>query len=350
MSVEEVQRQFGLTDLVKLASNENPLGPSPKAVEAVQRAAAKLNTYPDMTGRSLRAKIAAKFGVESDSVILGNGSDELIHLIGLLFLDGPGDQAIVCEPSFSRYDAVTELQDSALVRVPLRPDMSFDLDNVAGAVTPHTKLIFLANPNNPTGTIIPKDQLASFLSRLPNQVVTVLDEAYYEFADGDPEYPNSVDLIKQGHQVIGLRTFSKAYGLAGIRIGYGFASMALSDAFNRARSPFNCNALALAAAEAALDDDAFIQRTLEINRRGIERLRVLCSELGYRTYTSHANFLLVDVGRPADECCTELLHKGIIVRTGSIFGLETCLRISIGTEEEMDRLETALRDLAKVLA
>ncbi len=333
--ISEVQRELGLDRVVKLASNENPLGPSPKAVAAVKAAAESMNLYPDGAAYELKVALADHFGMPESTVMIGNGSDELIHLLGLVYLDGPNDEMIVGDPSFVRYDAAAYLAPSKLIKVPLDAEYRHDLDAMAAAVTEHTKLLFIANPNNPTGTIVQQERLVAFLKGLRKHVTVVLDEAYFEFAAALPEFPVSTDLIRDGYNVIGLRTFSKTYGLAGIRVGYGFAAPDVIDAINRAREPFNVNSLAQVAAIAALQDEAHIERTIEINQRGLVRIADALAAVGATPYPSHANFVFADLHRPAAPIFQALLRKGVIIRAGDMFGTPSCVRISVGTDEEV---------------
>jgi histidinol-phosphate aminotransferase len=339
--IEEVQREFGLDRIIKLASNENPLGPSPKAIAAVQAEAPSMHLYPDACAHDLREAIALRYGVEPGQVIVGNGSDEIIHMLGMIFLSGPEDSVMVGYPSFVRYDAAAQLAESQLVRVPLDFDLRHDLDAMAKAVTSRTKLIFIANPNNPTGTVVGRAELNQFLDQIPESVVVVLDEAYFEFADG-PDFPSSLDYVRDRVNVIGLRTFSKTYGLAGIRIGFGFASAAVVDALNRAREPFNANRLAQVAAIAALSDQDHLRATVENNRRGIETISQALESIGAKVYPSQANFVLADLHRPAAPLFDALLREGIIIRNGAGLGMPTCVRVSIGTAQENEAFAETL--------
>jgi len=340
--IDEVKQELGLDRVIKLASNENPFGPSPKAVEALKQAVGDLHLYPDGATAALKKALSAKFDIGEESLVLGNGSDELIHLLGLVFLGHPSDEVIVGEPSFIRYDASAELAACHLVRVPLDRDLAYDLKAFSDAVTDHTRLVFLANPNNPTGGIVGRTDLAHFLKDLPRAVTLVLDEAYYEFAADDPEYPSSLEFIREGYNVIGLRTFSKAYGLAGIRLGYGFASPRVADAFNRAREPFNVNSLAQIAGIAALSDDEHVRTTVQMNSEERRRMAEQLTGHGARVFPSWGNFLFADFGRPSKPIYEALLAQGVIVRPGSAFGKPSFLRISIGTPEENTAFVTAL--------
>ncbi len=342
---EEVRRELGLGRVVKLASNENPYGPSPKALAAIAGAAGGLHVYPDGSSRALREALGAFHGVPMERIVVGNGSDELIHLLGLVLLE-PGDEMIMGDPGFSRYDASAHLTPCRLVKVPLDAGYRHDLLAMAAAVTERTKLVFLANPNNPTGTIVRRPELEAFLDAVPERVAVVIDEAYFEFAAPFEGYPDSRDYLGRPN-VVGMRTFSKTYGLAGIRVGYGFFPAAIADAMHRAREPFDVNSLAQAAAIAALGDTEHIARTVAGNTAGLARLGEIARGVGAVPVESQANFLLMDVGRPARPVFEALLREGVIVRSGEALGVPTCLRVSVGTPEE---IETFGEALARVLA
>jgi histidinol-phosphate aminotransferase len=346
--IEDVKRELNLDRVIKLASNENPFGPSPRAVAATQEAATRMHMYPDGAARALREAVSKKFDVSYNQVWVGNGSDELIHLIGLLLLGEAGDEMMMCDPGFSRYDASAYLAPAKLVKVPTNQKFEHDLDAMADAVNSNTRLIYIANPNNPTGTIVSRANFERFLDRIPETVTVVLDEAYIEFAEG-ADTPNSLDYVKEGRNLIGLRTFSKAYGLAGIRVGYGWAPAAIIDAYERAREPFNVNLLAQAAGIAALDDEAHIQTTVANNTAGLRRLSELFRSVGAKPVDSYANFAYVDLGQPGDEFYNRLLHRGVIVRAGSHVGHPHCLRVSVGTPAEMDIFEAEFREVAREL-
>lgn len=344
--IEEVQRELGLSHVIKMASNENPLGPSPKAVAALKQAAESLNLYPDAAAFSLREAISRKFGVDESHILLGNGSDELIGLLGQIFLT-PGAEVVMGDPSFIRYDAAAQLTDSTLIKVPLDADLVHDLDAMADRFTERTRIVFVANPNNPTGTIVRRDAVDRLLERLPEGAILILDEAYIEFAQHEPGFPDGLDYVRAGKPVVALRTFSKAYGLAGIRVGYGFAAPEIVDAVHRARPPFNVNSLAQVAAIAALDDDEFIARTLEANRRGAEQIIDAFRAVGAKPTPTYANFVVGDLGVPAKPIFEALLRQGVIVRSGHVLGLPTSLRVSIGTELENEEFARALASAMK---
>lgn len=343
--ISEVQRELGLEFVVRLSSNENPFGPSPLAVAAVKNAAEKMHIYPDAAAHELKRAIAEKFRISDDHVLVGNGSDELIHLLGLIFLGKETDEVVVGDPSFVRYDAAAQIAPCKLIKVPLNSDLRYHLPAIAARVTKNTKMVFIANPNNPTGTIVGRGEFDRFLDSLPASVLVILDEAYYEFAAAEPDFPTSVDYVRQGRNVVGLRTFSKAYGLAGIRIGYGFAAPAIVDAINRAREPFNANSLAQAAAIAALQDDEHVEKTVVANKRGLDHLAEIAAKIGGKLVPSFANFALIDLSMPSRPVFDALLKKGIIVRPGDVLGLPNCLRVSVGTKVEMDAFESAILEI-----
>jgi histidinol-phosphate aminotransferase len=344
--ISEVKRELGLDRVIKLASNENPYGPSPKALEAVSKAAAEMHVYPDGAAFELRQALSVKFEIDPSGILLGNGSDELIHLLGLILLDSPEDEVVVGDPSFVRYDAAAHLAPCRLVKVPLDADLRHDLPAMARATTDRTKLLFIANPNNPTGTLVRRSEVDALLADLPPTTVVVLDEAYFEFAAHESDYPNSADYVRAGQPVVGLRTFSKAYGLAGIRLGYGFAPGAIVDAVDRAREPFDVNSLAQAAGIAALQDDEYVRQTVTRNRRGLERIAEAFRQAGARPYESYANFVFADLGRPARPVFQALLQRGIIVRSGEVLGMPHALRVSVGTEDEVEAFCEAFAEVA----
>ncbi len=334
--ISEVKRELGLDRVVKLASNENPFGPSPMAIEAVQKAALTMHHYPDGSAFELKQVLSAKYGVPTDQIMVGNGSDELIHLVGMVLLGSPEDEMIVGDPSFSRYDASAYLAPSKLIKVPLDSQFRHDLPAMARVVTENTKMLWIANPNNPTGTIVRRNEVDRLLADIPKSVLVVLDEAYFEFAEHESQFPISTDYLAKGHNVLGLRTLSKIYGLAGIRIGFGFGPSYLVDAVSRAKEPFNVNSLAQVAAIAAFEDADHLQKTIENNRVGIQRLNKVFQSLGCNTCESFGNFVYVDLGKPAKPLFDDLLKEGVITRTGDVFGQPNCMRITVGTPEEMD--------------
>lgn len=337
--IEEAQRELGLARVVKLASNENPLGPSPKAVRAVAAAAEQMHLYPDASCHTLRHALAERHGLPFEQIVLGNGSDELIHLLGLALL-GPEDELLVGDPSFVRYDAAAQITPCRLVKVPLDSRFRHDLSAMARAVTHRTKLVFVANPNNPTGTIVGRNEWRAFVRDLPQTTVAVLDEAYFEFAEHLDDFPNSMEDVREGLNVVGLRTFSKTYGLAGVRLGFAACPPAISDALFRVREPFSVNSLAQVAALAALQDQAHLAATIENNRLGLETIAGAFRRVGVEPCESYANFVFADLRRPAGPILEGLLRKGVIVR-----GMPNAqwLRVSVGTPEENELFAEALQ-------
>ncbi len=337
--IEEVQREYGLTDVVKLASNENPLGPSPKAIRAIEGAAKGIALYPDASCFSLTRALAQRWEVAPEQIIVGNGSDEIIHYLGLAFLQ-PGDEMLTGDPSFVRYEAAAILNQAEFVVTPLK-DHAFDLDAMAERIGPKTRMVFIANPNNPTGTMVGRGPIERFLDRCPEETIVVMDEAYYEYVD-EPDYPDSLAYVREGRNVVVLRTFSKIYALAGLRVGYGIARPEIVAALHQVREPFNVNSLAQAAALASLDDPKQVPRSRAANSAGRDYLCEEFQRLGLSWVPTQANFILVDVNRPCRPVFEGLLRKGVIIRTGDIFGLPTFLRVTIGREEDNRRFIAAL--------
>jgi histidinol-phosphate aminotransferase len=338
--IQEVERELGIRESVKLASNENPLGPSPMALQALRDALPEIHRYPDGSGHRLRHALAGHWHVAPDQLILGNGSNELLELVARCFLL-PGDEAVYAEQAFVVYDMVAQVTGAKKVMIPLK-DFTHDLDGMRAAISPRTKLVFVGNPNNPTGTALPARALEAFLESVPSQVLVVLDEAYYEFLPPDVT-PDALRFVRDGRLLLVLRTFSKIYGLAGLRIGYGIGPPALIALLNRAREPFNTSSLAQAAATAALGDVAHVARTRAVTEEGRKFLGEACRALGLAVVPSVANFLLVDVGRPGPATADALLRHGVIVRPMVGYGFPTHLRISIGTPQENERCLAALK-------
>jgi histidinol-phosphate aminotransferase len=338
--IEELERELGVHDAIKLASNENPLPPSERVQKAILDALPHLNRYPDGSGYYLRQALAKRHGVSPEHVVLGNGSNELIELIVHAFLR-PGDEAVVPHPSFVVYPMIVQAAGGIRVVVMLK-DHRLDLEAMARAMTPHTKLVFIANPNNPTATIVTADEVEHFLARVPDRTIVVFDEAYWEFAQG-PDFPDSLAYMKQGRRVLVLRTFSKAASLAGLRVGYCVGDPDAISLMNRIRQPFNVNSLAQVAALAALEDEGHILECLRTIEAGRAFLYEEFKALGIKYVPSRANFILVDVGRSANDIYQKLLREGVIVRPLTPFGMETALRITVGTPQENRKLIKALR-------
>lgn len=343
--IEEVARQYGLDPdrIVKLASNENPLGPSPRAREALQRVLETVHLYPDGHAFALRQRLAAKLGVTPEHLVFGNGSNELLEFIGHVLLE-PGVDVVVSQYCFAVYPLVTRMFGANLVTVPAR-NHAHDLAAMRAAITPRTRVVFLANPNNPTGTWAPAAELRAFVESIPPTVLVVLDEAYIEFLEDPPDFLPDLRTGARPNLLL-LRTFSKIYGLAGLRVGYGIGVPALIAALEKVRQPFNLNRLAQVAALAALDDEEHVQRTRRNNRQGLEQLQAGCRELGLPYIPSAANFLLVRVGDGAT-VFEALQRQGVIVRPMGAYDLPEWIRISVGTPEENARCLEALQKVLR---
>lgn len=337
--IEEVERELKIS-AIKLASNENPLGPSPKALEAVRDFLGKINRYPDGQGYYLRHKLAERYAVHPDQVVLGSGSTDIIEMVAKAFLQG-ASEGITSEGSFVMYYVVAQMMGSTLHRVPLR-GYTYDLDAIAAAITPRTRVVFFANPNNPTGTYLPAVEVDRFLGRIPEDVLLVLDEAYAEYVQ-DPGYSHSLDYVRQGRNVLVLRTFSKVYGLAGLRIGYALGPDNVINCLNLVRSPFNTASVSQVAAMAAMDDYEHASASVEHNRRELEWLCARLDECAIHYVPSVTNFLLVDTGRDASEMFQRLLHEGVIVRPMKENGFPTCVRVSVGRHSEDERFVEVLK-------
>ena len=339
--IEEVERELGLT-AVKLASNENPLGPSPLAVEAARRALAESNRYPDGGSYYLREALAARHNVPREKIIVGNGSTDIIHLAASVLL-GAGESAVTSQGSFPLYYIAIEKMGANLIAVPQK-NYGFDLDAIARAVQDDTKIIYIANPNNPTGSIFDADAFDAFLEKIPQEILVVLDEAYYEYVEMK-NYSRSLDLVRANKNVLVLRTFSKVYGLAGLRVGYGIGPVELIDAMDKIRLPFPVSGVAQAAALAALDDKEHVRRSLETNRAGLRQLENGLREISVTFAPSVTNFVLVEVGGDADALAGELLKMGVIVRPMAWMGFPHAIRVTVGTREENEKFLSALQQL-----
>ncbi len=338
MPLEELEREYGITGSIKLASNENPFGPSPRALAAITDALGSLHRYPDGSGFYLRRALAGRIGVPADAIILGNGSNDIIELTARAFLR-EGDEAVMADQAFVIYQMVVQATGAVPRPVPLR-NYTHDLEAIARAITPATKLVFLANPNNPTGTIYKRDEWEDFLAAVPPQVLVVADDAYADYVE-DADYPDSLAYQRRGRLLLTLRTFSKIHGLAALRIGYGVGPLDVVALLNRIRQPFNVNALAQVAALAALDDAEHVARTRANNREGLAFLRAACERLGRPSVPSWANFLLIDVG-DATRVYDALLRRGVIVRPMDVYNFPRHLRVTVGTPAENERFVTSL--------
>lgn len=339
---DELQRELGIDEVIKLASNENPLGTGAKVAAAIQAALPELTLYPDGSAFALKAALSAKLGVEPGQITIGNGSSEILELVARTFLT-PELEVVFSQHAFALYPIITQAIGAIAKVVPAK-NYGHDLAAMQAAITEKTRLVFIANPNNPTGTLLPQDELESFIKALPSNVLCVLDEAYYEFVQPDVR-TESLDWPNRYPNLIIARTFSKAYGLAGLRIGFGISSLDIADLLNRVRQPFNGNLLALAAAEAALSDFEYLTQTIAVNNAGMKQLTSAFAELGLEWIPSSGNFVSVDVQQPGLPVYEALLRKGVIVRPVANYELPNHLRVSIGTERENQIFINALREV-----
>lgn len=343
--IEELQREYGISDIIKLASNENPLGPSPAALQAIQQELHELARYPDGNGFELKQALAARYQLDNDYFTLGNGSNDLLDVIARTFAT-VGDEIIFSRHAFAVYPLVTQAIGAKAVMTPAR-DWGHDLGAMATAITARTRLIFLANPNNPTGTWFGRQALEAFMQQVPQRVIVVLDEAYYEYASrmAGADYADGLDILAQYPNLIVTRTFSKAYGLAGLRVGYAVAHPAIANLLNRVRQPFNVNSLALCAATAALSDQAHLEASIELNQQGMRQYQDGFSELGLGFIPSLGNFVSVNVGADAMAVYDALLRSGVIVRPVENYAMPGYLRFSIGTQAENARAIGTLQQI-----
>ena len=344
--IEDVARELGLRadDIIKLASNENPLGPSPKAVAAMGEALKSAHIYPDGGAYQLRTAIAEKFGLERANIMLGNGSNEIIECVGHAFLR-PGANIVVAEHAFVVYKLMATLFGAETIEVP-DPGFAHDLDAMLAAITPETREVFIANPNNPTGTLIGQDEIDRFMDKVPESVVVVFDEAYYEFLDTPPD---TLKYVREGRNVVVLRTFSKIQGLAALRVGYGMAPAPLMEVIQKTRQPFNVNAIAQAGALAGLLDDEHQSRTKAVTDEGRAYLQAEFAEMGLEFVPSFANFILVKVG-DGDMLFNAMQRQGVIIRAMRTYKLPEWVRISVGTMEENRRCIAVMRELLEPAA
>jgi histidinol-phosphate aminotransferase len=347
--VRQAERESGVP-CIKMASNENPFGPSPRALKAMRDAASCAHHYPDNDSSELRIALAERNGLESDQVMVTAGSTSFLNIIARTLL-APGLNAITSERSFIIYPIATRAAGARLIEVPMQND-TFDLDKIAAAIDRNTRIVYIANPNNPTGTLVPPQVVEDFLARVPSHVIVVVDEAYCDFAQDfaaqrGEQYSRSLDYVRAGRKVVVLRTFSKAHGLAGVRLGYGFGPAALIQYFARLRTAFAVSSVAQAAGMAALEDEAHIRKALDNNRAGAKWLYDRIRELGIRVVPTWANFLYCQIGEDAALIAKRLQDEGIIVRPLTAWGAPDALRVTIGTPEQNERFSTALR---KVMA
>lgn len=342
--IEEVKRKLGLKEVVKLASNETSIGPSLLAVEAIKKEIENIHLYPEASSRALREKLAHKLKLDKEMLIVGNGADNIIGLIGMAFIN-EGDEVITGKITFPAYETITKIMGGKLISIKLK-DFSFDLEKIIQRMNEKTKIIFLCNPNNPTGTIVTKGEVASFMKKIPQDVIVIFDEAYYDYVE-DKNYPNSLSYVLEKKNVIIVRTFSKIAGIAGLRIGYGIAKLELASYLRRVVSPFPTNRLAQVAALASLDDEEHYKKVLKINQEGKKYFYKELKELGLFYVPTEANFIFIDLKENSGAIFEKLLKKGIIVRPGKTWGCPDFIRVTIGTDYENQKFIQALKDVLK---
>lgn len=340
--VDELERELGLDDIIKLASNENPLGPSKKVLEAIASVLPDLARYPDGSAYRLKQALSGFLSVNANAITIGNGSNDVLELIARIFLNSD-NEAIVSQHSFVVYPLAAKSIGAGLKVIPAR-NFSQDLDATLAAISNKTRMIFIANPNNPTGTWIDETTLVSFLNQVPGDVLVILDEAYFEYVE-EASYPDGISLLAAYPNLIVTRTFSKAYGLASLRVGYAVSHPDIADLMNRIRQPFNVNAMSLAAAEAALNDQSHVVEAVKLNQQGMTFLTAACDELGLGFVPSVGNFLTIDFGRDAMPIYEDLLKKGVIVRPIGVYEMPNHLRATIGTQTENERFVDTLKQV-----
>ncbi len=341
--VEELQRELGITGAIKLASNENPVGASPKALKEVASKLADINWYPDGDSFHLKNELSSKLGFHNNNIIVGNGSNDIIEIAARTFMK-PGDEAVMGEYAFIVYPLVTKAIGAKAVISPM-PGLIHDLRDMYKRINVKTKMVFVANPNNPTGTMVNRDEMEWFLQKVPDDVLVLVDEAYFEYVS-DKNYPNTLDYLSNRPSLITVRTFSKIYGLAGLRLGYGVSSEQIISYMNRVREPFNVNSLAQSAGVAALNDKEHVDNSNRVNSEGRQYLVRELNKMGIKFYDSYTNFILIDLKRDPMAVYNELLKQGVIVRPVGGYGLKTHLRVTIGLMEQNKRF---IKSLKKVL-
>lgn len=344
-SIGEVKRQYGLSEIVKLASNENPFGSSEKVRNEIAGYAGKFSVYPDGYATELRTALAEYLGVKEEQIILGNGSDEIIQMIARALLS-PQTRTVMAAPTFPQYKHNGIIEGCEITEIPL-VDGAHDLDGMAAAIDEKTSVVWLCSPNNPTGIHITEEELTAFMARVPEDVLVVLDEAYFEYVDAE-DFHDSMRLLQQYKNLIILRTFSKIYGLASFRVGYGIAHEDTIRALEPAREPFNVNTLAQAAAIAALGDQKFIEECRRENREGLQQFYDFCDHAGLKFYPSQGNFILIDFNRDGQEVFQFLLERGYIVRSGTALGFPTSIRVTVGSKEQNEGVIGIIKEFLNV--
>jgi histidinol-phosphate aminotransferase len=343
-SIEEVREKYGLKEIIKLGSNENPLGANPKVLKAMAKMLPKAHLYPDGSSRALRDALGDLYGVTRDMVMVGNGSDEILLNIALAFVN-PGETVLVSEHTFSEYEFSGRVADGQIVKIAMK-DLHYDLEGFRGALALKPKVVFLCNPNNPTGTWFTHDELARLLAKVSPESLVVVDEAYAEFAD-DPHFPRCLELLPHHPNLIISRTLSKLYGLAGLRLGYGIAHPHVVRECQRVKTPFNVNLAIQTGAVTALTDRAFVKRSLQVNQKGRKVLQAKLQALGLKTLPSQGNFICFEVPCPAVDLCEGMMQRGVIVRALRSFGLDTWCRVTVGTPDQNKKFLVALKATLK---
>ncbi|KYH35393.1 histidinol-phosphate aminotransferase 2 [Clostridium tepidiprofundi DSM 19306] len=339
--ISEVKRELGLDEVIKLASNENPLGTSPKAKQAIKSIIDESQMYPDASNYELKNKLAKKYGVKHEQIFCGEGSDALIRCICEVFLK-PGEESIMAEVTFPRYESATKLMGGKCIKIPMK-DNGLDIEAMVSAITERTRIIWFCNPNNPTGTIFKKDEFEALLKKIPEDVIIVMDEAYIEYVT-DKDFPDSLNYINDYPNMISLRTFSKAYGLASLRVGYGIANEEIVTYLNRVIGPFDVNLYAQVAAVAALDDEEFIKKVYDTNNEGKEYLYEQFKEMNLPYIDTNSNFIMVNTKASSEVIFDKLLRQGMIVRPGHLLGMPGWLRVTIGTMEQNKKFIECLKN------
>ena len=343
--IEEVKRELGLEEVIKLASNETSVGPSPLAVEAVIKKVKNIHLYPEATSRLLREKLADKLKIDKEMIIFGNGADDILDLIGMAFIN-EGDEVITSETTFPAYRTAVKIMGGKFISVKLK-DFRFDLEEIAKRINEKTKMIFLCNPNNPTGTILTKDEINNFMKQIPQDIIVVFDEAYCDYVE-NKNYVNGLPFVSEGKNVIVVRTFSKIAGIAGVRVGYAIARQELISYLRRVVNPFTTNRLAQAAALASLDDEEHRKKVLSSNHEGKKYLYKALDKLGLFYVPSETNFIFVDVKEDSEVIFNKLLKKGVIIRPGKPYGCTNFIRVTIGTAYENQKFIQAIREIKNV--
>ena len=344
--IEDVMREYGLKSIVKLASNENPLGPSPRAIEAIKKEAKHVNIYPDGQALELRDKLAKKHGMKLEEIIIGSGGEQILKLMAHTFIN-EGDEVIFAAPSFALYDIMSSHMGAKCHSVPLTEGFKHDFDAFKKLVNDKTKLVYVCNPNNPTGNIMTKEEVMNFIKILPDTCVLMLDEAYFEYAIHDPNYLDGLEILKNRPNTVVLRTFSKVAGLAGLRIGYAFSSAEIIREMTKVKGVFNANRLGQVAALASLEDEEHIEKTIALNKASLDKMKAFFDENKMSYVPSHTNFIFVNINMSSRVAYEELLKLGVIIRPGFLWGQENYIRVSSGTLEETDIFLQALKEVTK---